>query len=75
MASEEEEYNYEIKIPKERIAVLIGKKGEVKKTIEENRIKGIQVGRPFGSKDSSPRKIVGYKQRWEKYRTEEKVVV
>lgn len=27
-------YRYEIKIPKERIAVLIGKKGEVKKQIE-----------------------------------------
>jgi len=29
------EYSYELKIPKERIAVLIGKKGEVKKNIEE----------------------------------------
>lgn len=29
------EYSYELKIPKERIAVLIGKKGEVKKRIEE----------------------------------------
>lgn len=30
-----EEYSYEIKIPKERVAVLIGKKGEVKKEIEQ----------------------------------------
>lgn len=29
------EYQYEIKIPKDRIAVLIGKKGEVKKELEE----------------------------------------
>lgn len=29
------EYSYEIKIPKDRIAVLIGTKGEVKKEIEE----------------------------------------
>jgi len=28
------EYSYELKIPKERIAVLIGKKGEIKKEIE-----------------------------------------
>jgi ribosomal RNA assembly protein len=32
---EEIEYSYELKIPKERIAVLIGTKGEMKKTIEE----------------------------------------
>ena len=30
-----EEYSYEIRIPKERVAVLIGKKGEVKKEIEQ----------------------------------------
>lgn len=29
------EFQYEIKIPKDRIAVLIGKKGEIKKEIEE----------------------------------------
>ncbi len=29
------EFNYELKIPKERIAVLIGKNGEVKKDLEE----------------------------------------
>jgi len=29
-----EEYSYNLKIPKERVAVLIGKKGEVKKEIE-----------------------------------------
>ncbi len=31
----EEEYSYELKIPKERIAVLIGQKGEIKKEIED----------------------------------------
>jgi len=35
MASkEEQEFGYQLKIPKERVAVLIGKKGEVKKHIE-----------------------------------------
>lgn len=29
------EYSYQIKIPKDRVAVLIGKKGEVKKELEE----------------------------------------
>jgi len=29
------EYSYDIKVPKERIAVLIGKNGGIKKTIEE----------------------------------------
>ena len=31
----EEEFSYEIKIPQERVAVLIGKDGETKKEIEE----------------------------------------
>ena len=30
------EFSYQIKVPKDRIAVLIGKKGEIKKQIEEN---------------------------------------
>ena len=30
------EYSYELKIPKDRVAVLIGKDGEVKKSIEED---------------------------------------
>ena len=29
------EFSYELKIPKERVAVLIGKKGEIKKRIED----------------------------------------
>ena len=29
------EYSYELKIPKERVAILIGKSGEVKKNIED----------------------------------------
>ena len=31
-----QEYSYELKIPKDRIAVLIGKKGEIKKEIESS---------------------------------------
>ena len=31
----DEEFSYELKIPKERVAVLIGKKGEIKKQIEQ----------------------------------------
>lgn len=38
-----EEYSYEIKIPKERIAVLIGKQGEMKNTIEENTKTKLQI--------------------------------
>lgn len=44
MASNDEpEYSYEIKIPKERIAVLIGKNGEIKKRIEEETKNKIKV--------------------------------
>ncbi len=32
---EEERYEYQLKIPKERIAVLIGKEGDIKKKLEE----------------------------------------
>ncbi len=37
------EYNYELKLPKERIAVLIGKKGDVKRRIEEETKTEIKV--------------------------------
>lgn len=37
------EFSYEIRIPKERIAVLIGKKGEIKKDIEERTKTKISV--------------------------------
>ena len=37
------EYNYELKLPKERIAVLIGKNGEVKKRIEEETKTEIKI--------------------------------
>lgn len=39
MASQE--YNYELKVPKDRIAVLIGKKGETKKELE--KLTGIKI--------------------------------
>ncbi len=38
-----EEYLYELKIPKERVAVLIGKEGQTKKEIEESTKTKIQV--------------------------------
>lgn len=38
-----EEYTYELKIPKDRVAVLIGKNGEVKRKIEEETATKIQV--------------------------------
>ncbi len=37
------EFSYEVKIPKERIAVLIGKKGEIKKDIEDQTKTKISV--------------------------------
>ena len=37
------EYSYELKIPRERVAVLIGKDGEVKKSIEEETSSKIKV--------------------------------
>jgi ribosomal RNA assembly protein len=37
------EYNLEIKIPKERVAVLIGKNGEIKKELEEYTKSKIEV--------------------------------
>lgn len=37
------EYSYELKIPKDRVAVLIGKEGEVKKSIEEETKSKIKV--------------------------------
>ncbi len=39
MASQE--YNYELKVPRDRIAVLIGKKGEIKKELE--KLVGIKI--------------------------------
>ncbi len=42
MASKEE-YSYEVKIPKDRVAVLIGKKGEIKKQLEKSTKTKIQV--------------------------------
>ena len=43
-------YSYELKIPQERVAVLIGKNGEVKKNIEEDKdieeIKTREYGKP-----------------------------
>ena len=42
MASKEE-YSYEVKIPKDRIAVLIGTKGEIKKQLEKATKTKIQV--------------------------------
>ena len=38
-----EEFSYELKIPKERIAVLIGREGEVKKGIEQDTNTTVKV--------------------------------
>jgi len=38
-----EKYSYNLKIPQERIAVLIGKNGEIKKQLEENTKTTIKV--------------------------------
>ena len=38
-----EEYSYELKIPRERVAVLIGKEGEMKKNIEADTNTRIKV--------------------------------
>ncbi|MBI2208883.1 RNA-processing protein [Candidatus Woesearchaeota archaeon] len=38
-----EEYSYELKIPRERVAVLIGREGEVKKNIEADTNTSIKV--------------------------------
>ncbi len=38
-----EKYSYALKIPKERIAVLIGRNGEVKKQLEENTKTSIKI--------------------------------
>jgi ribosomal RNA assembly protein len=42
------EFSYQLKIPKERIAVLIGTKGEMKKKIEEETNSKIQVSSDEG---------------------------
>lgn len=42
MASNEE-YSYEVKIPKDRVAVFIGKKGEIKRQLEKSTKTQIQV--------------------------------
>ncbi|MBD3309862.1 RNA-processing protein [Candidatus Woesearchaeota archaeon] len=39
----QEEYSYELKIPKERVAVLIGTDGKIKKQIEEETKTNIKV--------------------------------
>lgn len=38
-----EEFAYELRIPKERVAVLIGKKGEVKRSIERNTKTNLEI--------------------------------
>lgn len=39
----EEQYSYELKIPKDRVAVLIGKKGEIKKELEDISKANIEI--------------------------------
>ncbi|MCX6707311.1 MAG: KH domain-containing protein [Candidatus Woesearchaeota archaeon] len=56
---EDMEYSYDIKIPKDRVAVLIGKKGEVKKEIEECTKSKIKID----SKEGVHVKAIGSAQR------------
>ena len=42
-AQTELEFSYELKIPKERVAVLIGKKGETKKQLEDSTNSKIEI--------------------------------
>ena len=42
-----QEYTYELKIPKERIAVLIGVKGKVKRDIESSTKTKLVIGKRF----------------------------
>jgi len=44
----QEEFSYELRIPKERVAVLIGKKGEVKRAIEHETETRIEVNSEEG---------------------------
>ena len=37
------EYSYELKVPKNRVAVIIGKEGSIKKEIEENNNKNEEL--------------------------------
>jgi len=43
-----EEFTYELRIPRERVAVLIGKKGEIKRAIEHETKTKIQVSSEEG---------------------------
>jgi ribosomal RNA assembly protein len=44
-----QEFSYDLRIPKERVAVLIGKKGEVKRTIEHETKTKVQVNSEEGT--------------------------
>lgn len=54
-----EEYMYELKIPKERVAVLIGIKGEVKKDIEATTKTTIKVDSKEGDVSVSGKDALG----------------
>ncbi|VVB80871.1 Polyribonucleotide nucleotidyltransferase [uncultured archaeon] len=44
-----QEFSYDLRIPKERVAVLIGKKGEVKRTIEHETKTKVQINSEEGT--------------------------
>jgi len=46
-----EEFSYELRIPKERVAVLIGKKGEMKRAIEHETKTKIEISSEDGTID------------------------
>jgi len=44
--------------------IILKQRENIKKSIENRRKEGRHIGRPFGSKDSKPRKTDGYHQRY-----------
>jgi ribosomal RNA assembly protein len=57
--SEEQEYSYDIKIPKDRIAVLIGKEGKIKKELEKETNSKITVDSNEGDVTISGKDSIG----------------
>ena len=54
-----QEYRYELKVPKDRVAVLIGKKGEVKQRIEEETKTKLDIDSKEGDIFVSGREALG----------------
>ncbi len=59
IASEDQEFSYELKVPKDRVAVLIGKNGEVKKQIESETHSKINIDSKEGDVVISGKDSIG----------------